>query len=329
MTFIELATHPYLDTSSNNLIDDFFIPVLSHATRYDRGVGYFSSGWLKIAAKGMANFAKNNGKARWVTSPIYSKNDLDAIHKGKLAQSDSVLYTLLKKNICDLISELENDTLSTLAWLIADKVIEFKLALPIDKLKYGEFHDKFGVFSDECNNQISFNGSYNDSIQGTINYESIKIFYSWLDNQNHLIKHDSQRFENLWNNLDPNIKVFEIPDAIKAEIIKYKSNHCPYQSTNSNFSSFVNFTSKPNLPKNIQLRDYQNDAITSWFNNDCKGIFEMATGTGKTITALASSVNLYNEKKRLAVIITCPYVHLIQQWEKEAIDFGYKPNSCI
>lgn len=51
----------------------------------------------------------------------------------------------------------------------------------------------------------------------------------------------------------------------------------------------------------------------------------MATGTGKTITALAASAQLFAREKRLAVIIAVPYQHLVDQWHQEASAFGYKP----
>jgi hypothetical protein len=59
-----------IDTSRHDITREFFAPLLSRATRYDRGVGFFSSGWLKINAVGMAAFAANQGRARWITSPI-------------------------------------------------------------------------------------------------------------------------------------------------------------------------------------------------------------------------------------------------------------------
>jgi hypothetical protein len=59
-----------IDTSSHYIVDDFFVPMLQNATRYDRGVGYFSSGWLQENAKGMVEFAEKGGRARWITSPI-------------------------------------------------------------------------------------------------------------------------------------------------------------------------------------------------------------------------------------------------------------------
>jgi hypothetical protein len=70
MSLTQLSLPPILDTSSADLIEDFFIPALAHAARYDRGVGFFSSGWLRIAARGMVPFAANGGRGRWITSPI-------------------------------------------------------------------------------------------------------------------------------------------------------------------------------------------------------------------------------------------------------------------
>ena len=89
----------YLDTSNSDLNEDFFIPALSKSVRYDRGVGYFSSGWLKLAAKGMALFAENGGYARWVTSPILDKRDWEALVAGDEARRNTTLKNLLEKNI--------------------------------------------------------------------------------------------------------------------------------------------------------------------------------------------------------------------------------------
>ena len=88
------------------------------------------------------------------------------------------MYRMLERSIEQLEQDLNGDTLSALAWMIADGILEFRLALPRGRLD-GDFHDKFGVFVDIDGNQVSFNGSYNDSIQGLRNYESIKVFPSW------------------------------------------------------------------------------------------------------------------------------------------------------
>ena len=76
--------------------------------------------------------------------------------------------------------------------------------------------------------------------------------------------------------------------------------------------------------KEIGLRDYQEKAITEWINNKFRGIFEMATGTGKTFTALGCLCKLREIKERLVTVICCPYGHLVSQWSKEITNFGFE-----
>lgn len=327
----ELSLPKTLDTSTADIIEDFFVPVLARAARYDRGVGFFSSGWLRIAARGMVPFAANGGHGRWVTSPILSEADWEALQMGDAARYDPFLRAALTRNVDDLARMLEKETLSALAWMIADEILTFKLALPQGKLVGGEFHDKFGVFSDDEGNQVSFNGSYNESIQGTRNYESIKIFCSWEPAFVSLVQADIQRFERLWNNQDPNVRVFDLPDAAKEQILQLRKDERPYREPEwiklrklrEGKQSYQ--PAYPKIPADVELRPYQQEAIQAWFSNNCQGFLEMATGTGKTITALAASAILFERESRLAVIISVPYQHLVDQWQAEAKPFGYQP----
>ena len=320
-----------LDTSRADLIRDFFIPALARAVSYDRAVGFFSSGWLRVAAKGMVEFAANGGRARWVTSPILNEADWKALWTGSIARMDPRLRDILARNIADLAESLEKETLSALAWMVADEILTFKLALPRNKLERGEFHDKFGIFTDAEGNRVSFNGSYNDSIQGTRNYESLKIFCSWQPAFASLVQDDVQRFERLWNNLDPNVRVFDLPEAAREQILRLRTSERPYPEPEwvklrrLHELRFIYRPGQPVVPGHITLRDYQVEAIDAWFAHDCRGLLEMATGTGKTITALAASARLYERERRLAVVIAVPYQHLVDQWHEEARAFGYRP----
>jgi superfamily II DNA or RNA helicase len=292
--------------------------------KYDRGVGFFSSGWLRIAAKGMAEFAENGGHARWVTSPILDEDDWKALETGDAARTNALLYEVLERNIDNLITSLERDTLSAFAWLVADEVLDFKLALPRNKLDRGEFHDKFGIFTDTVGNQVSFNGSYNDSIQGTRNYESIKIFSSWIPPFSSLVESDIERFETLWDNRDSNVQVFDLPTAAKEKIVRLRFDKRP-NNKSPLLGSVLMSPKEPQLPFGMKLRDYQIEAITSWTNNNYRGILEMATGTGKTLTSLAAVTRLFQEKKRFVMVIVVPYKHLVEQWSEEAEKFGFRP----
>ena len=151
----DISFPPILDTSSDDIIRDFFNPALAVSVRYDRGVGFFSAAWLRLAAQGMTTFAANGGYARWVTSPILSEDDWNALQEGSAARQDETLRLAMETNIRDLRKSLQEETLSALAWLVADGILDFKLALPRNKLDQGEFHDKFGIFTDAEGNQVS------------------------------------------------------------------------------------------------------------------------------------------------------------------------------
>lgn len=330
-TFSSLTLPSVMDTSSHDLVGEFFEPLLNCAVRYDRGVGFFSSSWLQMNARGMLAFADHGGRARWVTSPILSEDDWEALQIGDAARDDSVLRQALLQTIANFAETLHRDTRTALAWMIADEVLTFRLALPRNKLERGDFHDKFGVFTDSEGNHVGFNGSYNDSVQGMRNYESIKVFCSWDAKFAPLVRADIQRFERLWNNHDPNVRVYDLPAAAHEQIVRLREDNRPYKEPD--WVRIKKLQEKRQgyrerrliLPANIVLRDYQIAAIDAWFAHACRGLLEMATGTGKTITALAASVQLFEREGRLALVIAVPYQHLVDQWAEEARAFGYEP----
>src|SRR5437764_13827119 len=102
----DLNVASVMDTSNYDLTKEFFTPLLSNSIRYDRGVGFFSSGWLRINAKGMLAFANNGGRARWVTSPILDEADWEALQTGYSARNDPVLRRALNHNIHNLAKTL-------------------------------------------------------------------------------------------------------------------------------------------------------------------------------------------------------------------------------
>lgn len=81
----------------------------------------------------------------------------------------------------------------------------------------------------------------------------------------------------------------------------------------------------PAIPDPIQLRPYQQQAVKNWFANQGRGTLKMATGSGKTITALAIATELYQCIGLQALIVVCPYRHLVAQWGRECEHFGLMP----
>lgn len=295
-----------LNSSDNDLDVEFFTPCLEWANKYDRGVGYFTSGWISVNAKGLASFAGRGGLARWITSPILEEKDYNAI-KSSNNLSDAIKYfqNLLITCVDQLAAEMEKETLNAFAWLIYDNILELKFAIPVNKLLDGDFHDKFGIFYDNNRNCLSFIGSINDSMKGFSNYESIKVFKSW-EGMTQYVDLDTKRFEKLWNNHDSNLKIYECNDAIREKLIKLRKSDRPY--TNK----------KPDDVTDLWI--HQEKAVKAFIVAK-NGILEMATGTGKTRTALKIILQLFNEGKIKRVIITMHGNDLLRQWEKEVLSF--------
>ncbi len=293
-----------LNTSENDLENDFFMPCLQWAVRYDRGVGYFTSGWICKNAKGMATFANNGGKARWITSPILDERDYITIKSASNIQTIAQYFNQLLLNDIDrLAEEIENETQNALGWMIYDGILELRFAIPSKKLLDGDFHDKFGIFYNSNGKCLSFVGSINDSSKGFVNYESIKVFKSW-EGMHLYVNADIKRFEKLWENHDENLKVIVTDDAIREKLIRLRKSERPYKI-------------KKEAIDTGRWR-HQDEAVKAFLDTK-NGILEMATGTGKTRTALKIMSQLFNSGKIKRVIITMHGNDLLRQWEKEVL----------
>ncbi len=290
---------PCLDTSENNLVTELYTPCLQWATRFDRGVGYFTTGWLEHNISGMSDFASRGGIMRLITSPIISNEDSDAIIIAN--EGDSSTYKLLEealsKDIEVLTREMQKDILNAFSWMLYDGIIEMKFAVPCKKL-VGDFHDKFGVFHNG-NEALSFSGSINDSIHGYQNYESIKVFKTWTGTKEY-VEADIERFERLWNHKDKNLKIYSAPEAIKEKIFRLRTSDRPYKYT----------------PKPINKWRHQDQALNCFLEKE-HGILAMATGTGKTVTAMKIIDKLFEQGKIKRVVITMYGNDLLDQWAKQ------------
>lgn len=285
-----------LDTSEDNLIDELYTPCLKWAERFDRGVGYFTTGWLTYNVAGLSDFASRGGKMRLITSPILSTEDTDAII-GAENQDGSAFLRLeaaLLENVEILRQEMEADIINAFSWMLYDGIIDMRFAIPCEKLEEGDFHDKFGIFY-KGNDALSFSGSINDSKHGFQNYESIKVFKTWAGTQEY-VDADTARFEKIWNRKDRNLKMFTIPQAVKNKIFELRSPDRPYS-----------------LPAGSSKWVHQDIAVKTFLEKE-HGILAMATGTGKTVTAMKIINKLFDSGEIRRVVITMYGNDLLDQW---------------
>jgi len=328
-TFKDLHIKKAYSSDNDDILDDFYIPVLENSIKYCRLAGYFSSTSLALAARGVAGLIKNNGIMMLIVSPLLKEEDLDIIK-----QYDNDPRMFLGEKMIKEIDEIENefvkDHLFALGWMLANNRLEIKIAIAYDNNRIlsdttinqiGIFHQKVGILWDKENNIISFSGSINESAVGWLeNVEEFKVFRSWEPIENEYIKIDINKFNTFWFNQSPKVKIFELPEALRKKLI---------QIAPSNIDELNLIKLSLKKKKRIKLFHQQEEAINLWVSKGMKGILEMATGTGKTYTALGCLKKAYERNDKLLVIITCPYQHLIQQWKREIDEFGIDYDDII
>jgi DNA phosphorothioation system restriction enzyme len=319
-------------SNAGNVVDDFYVPCMQRSTLYRRAVGYFTSASLSLAARGAAQLIKCGGRIQLVTSPRLVEDDIEAIERGYETRGQRIRQ-LAEVELHQLANEIEQERLAALAWLISIGSLEIKLALRVDpstrRLVRGIYHEKIGVFADADGNLVSFTGSQNETEGGFINnFESIDVYWSWEDSHGRA-RSKAADFDDLWSGAttDSGLEVLEFTDVAKELLQKYTPSSPPDLDPEQLAwrPSRKKGSSRPSLPSNLELRQHQIDGIRNWVAAQGRGILQMATGAGKTITALAAAVKLAEQLGLQALIVICPYRHLVQQWSREAENFGFAP----
>lgn len=317
-------------SDQHNLISDFYIPCMKHSSFYQRAVGYFTSSGLNQAAKGIARLLSNSGQVQLVCSPMLQEDDLAAIQQG-LKDKEVVFREIVERQFREIEDHVTKDRLSALAWMISEGFLQIKLAIRVDNMGMpvrGIYHEKIGIFYDDEDNYVTFSGSSNETVGGLVsNFETIDVFCSWKDQERCEIKQDN--FRRLWSNDTDQLQILDFTEVSADILKKYKQIRKPTQDPMES-DQLDPFTpgrqDSPRIPVNINLRDYQNEAIRNWFKHNGRGIFEMATGSGKTYTALGVAAHLSESTAGLdAMIIIVPFQHLVTQWEENCQTFGLHP----
>ena len=233
MSFRDLNIKSCYESGIDDIIEDFYVPVLSASMQYDRIAGFFSSSALAIASRGLHDFINHQGKMRIITSPILNSDDADIIEK-IINSPNSMELEDLGVFVDNIEDEFESNHVKALGWMLYSGLLEMKLAVVQNEngkissaselIGNGLFHQKVGVLTDRDGNQLSFSGSINESASAWVyNNEEFKVFKGWTDSCDYYLR-DKQRFEEIWHGRRNNIKVYDLPDAIKNELIQYSRN---------------------------------------------------------------------------------------------------------
>lgn len=331
MNFLDIKIKNEYRSLIDDISRDFYIPLLNKAVMYKRAVGFFSSSALVEISKGITGLVKNGGKIHLVASPRLSDEDITAMKKGYELRNDIIEKALLRE-LYDASTSYENDRLNLLANLIADGILDIKIAFIKNEHNIGMYHEKMGIIEDSMGNKVAFAGSMNETITGLmVNYESIDVFCSWTEDRERVLSKENA-FSAIWNNIEPNIEIIDFPNVKKEIIEKYKKlplNLDEYDKEIHETSLADTYGTKrigAITPQSVKLHEYQEEAIREWEKQGFRGIFDMATGTGKTFTGLGGVARLCEiTNDKLAVIVVCPYQHLVEQWVEDIKLFGINP----
>ena len=112
----------------DNVIQDFYLPLLHEATSYRRAVGFFSSSSLVEISKGIGDMARNGGKIEIIASPYLSEEDIGAIKTGYENRNKVIEVALLRQLSDEHTDYFSMERLNLLANLIADGVMDIRIA---------------------------------------------------------------------------------------------------------------------------------------------------------------------------------------------------------
>ena len=291
----------YISCGDENIATSFLVPALKQSILYQRSVGFFSSSVLEPILDGVVTLARNNGKIQLIASPHLNEEDIQAISLG-YAKKEEIARNAFDRDFLTEIEELDEVRLQVLVDLIAQDTLDIRIAVTDTA---GIYHDKLGILKDFEGNVVIFYGSANSSLSGyQTNYEKIRIVKSWVVSDIESIEDEQSEFNHLWDGTNPFVKVYSYKESAKANLLTVLERK--KSSSNS-----------PNAAP-VQLRDYQEEAIHAWVDNHYHGFYVMATGTGKTWTAIFSAKKLL-ETHSAMIVICAPYKHLVRQWAEDVV----------
>lgn len=285
-------------TGYDDILDDFLRPALRAATNYWRAVGYFSSSSLEAFGAPLGEFVRNGGSIRLVTSVELSEADLQAIKRGSSRRE--VCEVRIERIIEEQFTDGVGDGMARLCSLLELGRLEIKIAVP--KHGTGLYHEKIGLFFDATEDFVAFSGSSNESRNAfENNRECIDVYPSWESPSRAGRK--KTHFEQLWLAEDVGVDVFSFSEAARRKLLRVCERFREGRRT-------------------IELQSrkwrHQDEAMASFLKSE-RGILNLATGTGKTRTALRIMTALFERGQIGTAIITMDGLDLLEQWYGELL----------
>ena len=336
---------PIYELPDDNIVEEVFVPALSLADDVAIASGYFSSDALAKIAPGLACALSARARFRVLLSPQLSELDWSAINRGVRAPeavvTDAVDRLLVDGNITP--SALEEHAAECLSYLVAASQLEFRFVL----MPRGMYHKKLWLISSR-NSTLAVHGSGNATIGGMfVNGEQMSIDRDWADGARAARKVQMLRgqFERDW--CGENSDRLTVSAAAAVDLL-LKHAHGGDAPTIVDFwnawrrdslsglepqlpISVHVAPSRLNVPGSLEWKEgryqHQGKAVAAFLSNQGRGVLAIATGGGKTKTALIASSEIQNlaPDKPFLVVILVPSDPLVRQWKTEVQQFGIDP----
>ncbi len=258
-------------------------------------------------------------------------DDIAALERAK-ENPAGALRSIAARTLAEIEDALVKDRLNALAWLAAARLLEIKLAIRVSAqggYSRGLFHAKTGVFSDDAGNHVSFSGSANETAGGLVeNFEHLDVFRSWQDQEGR-VQAAIDDFDALWTGSAPGLRVIEFSQAGQDLLERYRNPDRPPSGIDPDQirEPGSGRTLTPHI--GLELRAYQKDAIRAWSKAGGRGVFAVATGSGKTLTALVLASKVAEPNRPLVLVVVCSFINLCRQWIREIATFGVDPVPCF
>lgn len=310
-------SHPAIKGHYRSGIDelgpDFFAPCLAASKVYRRASGYFSSGALVTWADGLLRLGQGKDLSiRLVASPELSAGDRAILQNlddaNELARHRAVMVEDILADIerlCDGSDEVSARA-SVFAWLLANGRLQIRFAFPNHIDEAAMFHEKMGVFDLDDGSRVAFTGSANETSRGhRRNYESVDVYRSWIDGEAERVATKVDQFDEAWEDKAPGLSVLAPTSAVLARLRTV--GRPPAGKPRE----------QPDDAPAIDPRWRHQDEAVAAILEAKTGILEMATGTGKTRTAIKIMSKLIDTGQIDTAIIATDGTDLLDQWAIE------------
>ncbi|MFN8626116.1 MAG: DEAD/DEAH box helicase family protein [Candidatus Binatia bacterium] len=328
-SLVNLDLRNHYRSSSHILGRDFLALALPHSSRYQRAAAFFSSSVFNVVRDEFAAFFASGRRAEVVCSPRLQPPDAYALAKAIYERPSLTSGT--RKSLAEVFAG--KDTSAILCDLVVRGLLEMRIAVRTSNSERALYHEKLGLFADDANSVLAFCGSTNESYSAWVdNFERVDVFASWADrDERQRARSIELQFLQLWKNETPGVQVYSLVDAFRAQLIEPVDSETvgrpPEQPRPASLPRSFPEALVP--PSSIHLFEHQRDAIREWGAAGGAGILHMATGSGKTVTALMLASKLYDRiGPGMAIGIVAPYIHLVDQWCEVARRFGLHPIRC-